>query len=284
MILVLGGTGTVGRNTVASLKRLGARFKLGTRSTQQALRLEVDRVEFDWTRPETYAPALAGIETVFLLTPVSEQQIAWSHDLVQAAKGASVSRIVKLSVAGADREPAGTVARLHRATEQEIEASGMRWTFLRPNFLMQNFTTYYGVIPEQDSTVYLPNGTGKVSWLDARDLGDVAARALVETHHDGKAYTLTGAAALDTGEACRLLARGTNKRVDYVDIPEAAARDNLSKQGMPPAVVAALLELHMIIRNGWAEGISPELGQLLGREPRSFAQFARDMAGAFRSS
>ena len=109
MILVLGGTGTFGRNIVASLKGRGARFKVGTRSREKARGLETESVEFDWARRETYAPALAGVDTLFLLTPVSEQQVTWSHDVIQDAKAASARRIVKLSVAGAGQEPAVTL-------------------------------------------------------------------------------------------------------------------------------------------------------------------------------
>lgn len=278
MILVLGGTGTIGRNTVASLAKRGARFKVAVRSPEQARRLEPESVEFDWFRPETYGPALAGVDTLFLLTPVSEQQVAWSHGAIEAAKAAGVRRIVKLSVIGAGREPAITLVRLHRLAEQEIESSGLEWTFLRPNFYMQNFLNYYGVARGQDSTCYLPNGAGKVSWVDARDVGEVAARVLVEGGHQGHAYTLTGPQALDTGQACALLAQATQKRVDYVDIPEAAARDGMTAQGIPPAIVAAMLELHAVIRNGWAGNLQPELTQLLATEPRTFAQFAKDVA------
>lgn len=278
MILLLGSTGTVGRHAITFLKRAGARVTVGGRSPEKARQLEVDHRQFDWTRPETYAPTLSGARTVFLLTPVDERQVQWSHDLLAVAKAEGVRRIVKLSVAGADQEPGIALTRLHRATERELEASGLAWTFLRPNFYMQNFTSYYGVVPGRAGTVFLPNGTGKVSWADASDLGEVAARVLSEDAHDGKVYTLTGEEAFDTGTACSLLSEASGHEIQYVDVPEAAARQGMAAQGLPPSLVEAMLELHTTIRNGWAAGVSPDMARLLGRPPRSFATFARAVA------
>jgi uncharacterized protein YbjT (DUF2867 family) len=280
MILLLGGTGNVGRSTLASLEGKKARFRVGLRSPDRARDLKVESVAFDWSVPETYGPALRGVETVFLLTPVSEQQVGWGHSLLAEAKAAGVRRVVKLSAAGAEREPGIAISRMHRLVERAIEGSGLAWTFLRPNFFMQNFTSYYGVDPAKGGTVYLPHGTGKVSWVDARDVGELAARVLTEEgQHDGNAYTLTGPQSLDTAEACALLAGAVGKPIDYVDVPESAAQKAMEGQGMPLPMVSALLELHATIRNNWAAGGSPsEMGRLLGREPRTFAQFAADLA------
>ncbi|HET9887316.1 MAG TPA: NAD(P)H-binding protein, partial [bacterium] len=200
MILVTGSTGTIGSATVQGLRSRGAKFKVATRSPEKAKAAGTEGVPFDWDDFSTYLPALQGIEKIFLLTPVGERQLGYVLQLVAAAKRAQVRHIVKLSAIGADLEPGFSILRIHRYAEQEIEDSGIAWTFLRPTFFMQNLPNFYGVTPKKDATIYLPHGNAKVAWVDGRDVGEVAAAVLTSGGHERKAYDLTGREGLSTGE------------------------------------------------------------------------------------
>ena len=114
--------------------------------------------------------------------------------------------------------------------ERAIERTGISWTFLRANSFMQNFVNYYGVDPFKNSPVYLPHGQGGASWIDARDVGEVAARVLTETGHDQKAYTLTGGEAVSTADAIAILGEALGREYQYLDVPEAAAGDQPSNR------------------------------------------------------
>ncbi len=278
MILVIGATGTVGRTVVAALQAAGEEFRVGSRNPVKAQALGAPVVEFDWDRPPTFQTAFAGAEKVFLLAPVSDREPEYGLAAVAAAKRAGVRHIVKLSVIGADAEPGIMLGRLHRASERAIEASGIAWTMLRPTSFAQNFVNHYGVDPHKNGPVYLPHGDGGSSWIDVRDVGEVAARVLSETGHEGKAYTLTGGKAVTTAHAVEILGEALGRQYDYVDVPDAAAREAMRSHGAPEWMVEALAELNALIRHGHANDVSATVGELLGRPPRTFRQYAEDLA------
>jgi uncharacterized protein YbjT (DUF2867 family) len=277
MILVTGATGTIGKATVAALKATGTPFKVGLRSPDKAKALGVDAVSFNWDDPSTYVPAMKGAERVFLLTGATEKAHGYTLLAVAAAKRAGVKHLVRVSVIGANVEPGIALGRQHRACERELEQSGLAWTMLRPTFFMQNFFNFYGVTRENGGTVYLANGSGQVSWVDARDVGAVAAQVLTGKGHEGKAYDLTGGEALSTAQACEQLSAALGKACTYVDVPEEAARQAMEGMGIPPWYADGLGELAMLIRMGYAAGVANGVSDVLGRAPTSFAAWAASM-------
>src|SRR5207248_7969217 len=159
---------------------------------------------------------------------------------VDAAKHASVRRIVKLSAIGVGGEIQFTVGKRHAANEQHIRESGVAFTFLRPNSFMQNFITYF---PPRNGAIYLPWGNGTASFVDTRDIASVAAKALTSHGHGGRIYTLTGPATLGIAEVALILSEVTGREFKYVDVPEAAARDGMLQAGVPPWQVELVLVL-----------------------------------------
>jgi uncharacterized protein YbjT (DUF2867 family) len=277
MILVTGATGTVGSATVAALKARDADLKVGSRSPEKAKALGAPVVELDWERPETLAGAVAGVERAFVLTPVTNELESVTRAFVDAAKQAGVRHVVKLSAIGAGPEGIA-LGRQHGAAEEAIQASGLDWTMLQPTSFAQNFLNHFGVDPTKDSTVYLPLGEGKASWVDARDVGEVAATILTEDGHQGKTYVLTGPEALGVAEALAMLSEALGHTYTYVDVPEDAARKAMADSGIPAWLVDAYSELNAVIKNGYASGVAPGVKQALGRNGRTFAEFARDLA------
>ena len=282
MILVIGATGTIGSATVKALKDKGAHFKVGARSPDKLKGQGMEVVAFDWDKPETYAPALKGVEKVFLLPPTTENQVEQTKALVDAAKKAGVKHIVKLSVMGADAEPGLILGSKHREGEKAIKESGMAWTMLRPTFFMDNFLNFYGVDPKKDSTVYGAWGDGKACWVDAQDLGEVAAAALTDKKHENKVYDLSGPEPLGGAEALDILSKAFGHKYTYVPVPEEAARKGMQDMHMPPWLVEGFVELAMIIRNNWAATPASGVKDVLGRPARSFKEYA--MAAAAKRS
>jgi uncharacterized protein YbjT (DUF2867 family) len=182
MILVTGASGTVGSEVVRALGERGARVRAGYRSRPQKLPAGFESVALDYEQPETIRPALAGVETVFLLSNTVERE----KQVVDEIKRAGVKRIVKLSAFGAAEE-AHSFARGHRAVERHIEASGLAWTFLRPNGFMQNVVNYMAETIRSQSAIYSSAANGAISHIDARDIGTVGARVLTESGHEKKA-------------------------------------------------------------------------------------------------
>jgi uncharacterized protein YbjT (DUF2867 family) len=277
MILVTGATGTIGREVVAELRRLGTPFRIAVRSPEKTA--AADAVTFDFSRPETFGPALAGVDTVFLLSPPGQNEI--EAPLIDATKASGVRRIVRLSVWGAEKE-AFVFSRPHRAMEKRVEASGVAWTFLRPNGFMQNYRNMHAESIRTRGEFIIPAGASRHSIIDARDVGAVAARTLSEAGHEGKAYALTGPEPLSNAEIAEKISKAIGKPVRYVDMPEPDYKKMMVGFGFPGPFVDGFIDLQRYYRSGAGEAVTPEVERLLGRPPISFDRFARDNAAAWK--
>jgi uncharacterized protein YbjT (DUF2867 family) len=292
-ILITGASGNVGSEVVKQLssatkdidiKAAGHSVKSVTRVLKPGDRIQP--IEFDYGRPDTLRQALNGADKLFLLTPFQSDMVELSSNLLKEVENAgNIKHIVKLSVMGADAEPGITGGRLHRQVEKMIEESGIPFTFLRPNFFMQNFVNFLSqTIKEQDS-FYLPAGDGKVSFVDIRDIAAVAVQALAnndEGRHNGKAYTITGPEAISYEDAARILSEQVGNKISYVSTSEEKAREGMKGIGMDEWFINSMMELYSITRMGHVSQVFSAIEEVTGRKPISFSQFARDYAESFR--
>jgi uncharacterized protein YbjT (DUF2867 family) len=242
------------------------------------------RTGIDYNNPDTLASAFKGVDKLFLLTPFQSNMVDLTSNLVSEAKNARVKHIVKQSVMGADAEPGITPSRLHRQAEKIIEESGIPFTFLRPNFFMQNFVNFYSHSIKTQGAFSAPTGDAKVSFVDVRDIAAVAVQSLITSDgkHKGKAYDITGGEALSYGQAAEILSKEVGKKVNYVNVSDEDARKGMKDIGMDEWTINSLTELFEITRAGYASTISPVVEQVTGNKPVSFSQFAKDYAGAFK--
>jgi uncharacterized protein YbjT (DUF2867 family) len=283
-ILVTGATGTIGSHVVAALAdQPDVRVRAAVRSGEKGKGLpgaNVTPVDFDYDQPATIAAALAGADKVFLLTPFSDKQAELGKRLVDAAAKAGVKHVVKLSAIGCEHEPGIQLGRWHRAVEKHLEASGLAWTFLRPNNFFENFVGYYP--PGKDGNIYLPWGTAACSFMAGADIAAVAAKALTTAGHEGKAYALTGPEAITIAQAASAIGEVSGRKVAYVDVPEAAAKKAMLDLGMPGWMVDAMMELHAVDKAGYAAAVTDTVPKLLGRPAMTFLEFARKHAKAWK--
>ena len=282
-VLVTGATGMVGCDVTKQLSRKGPAVRAGVRDRVKARKRfgdEIDLVPFDFEDVGSFGGALDGVGKVFLLPPLIPSQVELTNAFVDAAKRAGVRHVVKLSAIGADAAPPFTVGKWHAANEQHIRESGLGFTFLRPNSFMQNFITYF---PPRDGAIYLPWGNGTASFVDTRDVASVAADVLTSDGHEGKIYTLTGPVALGIADVTRILAGVTGRDINYVDVPEADARNGMLQAGIPKWQVEALMELHAINKQSRWSAVTSDVEKVTGKPPIDFAQFARDHVENFRS-
>jgi uncharacterized protein YbjT (DUF2867 family) len=298
-ILVTGATGTVGSEVVKQLlsakrerKEEDVTIKAAARSANDSIYRNsgVRAIELDYNKPDTLSAALRGVDKLFLLTPFQPNMVDLTSNLVNEAKNAGVKHIIKQSVLGADAEQAITPSRLHRQAEKIIEESGIPFTFLRPNFFMQNFVTFYSNFIKTQGAFYVPAGDAKATFVDVRDIAAVAVQALSGSHnskngeskHTGKAYDITGGEALSYGEAAEILSKELGKKVNYVNISDEDARKGMRDMGADEWTINSMIELFGVTRAGYLSEISPAVEQVTGRKPIAFSEFARDYAQAFK--
>ena len=278
LILVTGATGTVGREVVSSLLKRGIAVRVGSRDPDKAATFareqtwNVEVAQFDYGDEASMREALRDVDGVFLVTTTTvHAPEAVLGPFLQVAKEAEVEHIVRLSGMRTLEEP----SRLHREAEKLIEASIIPYTHLRPNFFMQNFNTFYAKSIKKGG-FYLPAGNGKVSFIDTRDVGEVAAVAFTETGHEGKTYTLTGGEALTHGEVANVLSDVLGYKVTYVSLSDEQTYESMRKLGRPDAAIAGIIDLYKPAKDGSAGKIGSETETLLGHAPTSFRQYAED--------
>ena len=279
MILVTGATGTIGREVVQQLVAAKQQVRVLVRDAKKAnFGSGVEVVTGDANQPETLGAAFAGVEKAFILAtgdiPTQE------GNFVAAAKAAGVKHLVKLSVLGANFEPGIALSRWHRASEKNIEASGLAWTFLRPAGFYSNALQWIGSIKAQ-SAFYSPTGQSKQALIDPRDIAAVAVQTLTAPGHEGKAYDLANE-ALTFGEQAAILSEVLGKTVTYVDVPEEAARQGMLSSGMSAVMVDAVMELMGLIKAGYAGSTTDSFEKVIGQKPRTFAAWAKEHAALFQ--
>ena len=187
---------------------------------------------------------------------------------------------MKLSQLHADTNSAGRFLRYHAAVEAAVQASGLTFTFLRPNLYMQGLLNFRQSIQDK-SAFFAAAGDARISAVDIRDLADVAVAALTTSHHDNKIYGLTGSDALTFAEMAHKLSTAIGRTITFVDLPPESMRAALADLGFPAWQADGLLEEFAMYRRGEAAGVEPGVREALGRPARSFDEFARDYAPLF---
>ena len=285
MILVTGATGANGREILKALAAKQAPAKAMVRSADAAGDLPpgIASVEGDFDDEASLARALAGVERAFLLTPSTEHAEAQQKRFVSAAVGADVRHIVKLSQFAASVDSPVRFLRYHAAVEAAIRASGVDWTFLRPNLFMQGLLQFAGMIRDRQMFA-APIGDARVSVVDVRDNAAVAAAALTEEGHAGRTYTLTGPEALSHAEMAERLSAATGRPIRFVDASDEELRRAMAGVGMPEWQIEGLVEDYAHYARGEASMIEHGVREATGKTPRDFDMFARDYAGKFSNA
>ena len=280
MILITGAMGTVGSEVVKRLSAEGVNVRAVTRDPRKAEANQLPNVHFvqgDFDDADSMRRACSGVDRAFLLTNSTErterQQIAFTR----VAQQSDVRHIVRLSQLHADAEAPGRFLRYHAAVEAAIQASGLTFTFLRPNLFMQGLLNFRQSIQEK-STFFAAAGDGRISAVDVRDLAEVAVAALTTSQHDNKIYSLTGPEALMFTEMAHNLSMTIGRTITFVDVPPESMRASLADLGFPPWQADGLLEEFAMYRRGEAARVEAGVREVLGRPPGSFGQFARDYA------
>lgn len=286
-ILLTGATGSVGSEVAKALVARRVPFRAlvrnPTEKPAQALAAlpGAQVVVGDFNQPATLRAALEGIERAFLLTNSTAQAEAQQRSFVAQARQAGVRHLVKQSQWAAAAESPVRFLRYHAAVEQAIQATGLAYTFLRPNLFMQGLLAFKDAI-QQQGQLCAPIGEARISAVDVRDIAAAAAAALTESGHDHKTYNLTGPAALTHAEMAAGLATALGHPVAFVDVAPEQLHQYLLGAGMDPWQAEGLLEDYAHYHRGEAAEVASGVQEATGQPARNFAAFARDYAPAFR--
>lgn len=280
VVLVTGATGSVGAHVVSELLAAGQPVRAAVRDPARVTLPGAEAVRFDFADRRSWPGALDGVDRLFLMRPPAISDVTtYLQPVISMAVGSGVRHVVFLSLIGVNR------VMPHWRVEQDILAAGIPYTFLRPSFFAQNLIGAYREDIRDRDRIRLPAGHGRTAFVDTRDVAAVAASVLGRpAGHLGRAYDLTGEHALRWDDVAVLLTTALNRPIRYQSLGLLRYRRELLTGGADPVYMRVQLGIHLIARLGLAARISPELGALLGRPPRTLAGFIADYAGAWRPS
>ncbi|AUG78926.1 nucleoside-diphosphate sugar epimerase [Kitasatospora sp. MMS16-BH015] len=241
MILVIGATGTVGREVVAGLTAAGHRVRAFTRAAARAgFGPGVEPAEGDLARPETVRAALAGVDGVFVLS-AGPDAAAHEAAVAEAVRRGGVRKVVKLSSVAADEPVVGAYGHAQADAERAFARSGAEWTALRAAGFMSNVLQWRASIAAE-GRVYQTYGDIPRAVVDPADVAAAAVVCLTSEGHGGRIYRLTGPEALTAPEQAAKVARLLGRPLEYVEAPPEAAARAMAAGGLPPAFAAGLLD------------------------------------------
>lgn len=282
MILLTGATGRVGSAAAKALARANIPFRALVRDPDKVA-FDPDAAEIvqgDLNDPAIVEQALQGVSRALIVMGNHPDQAKLERQFASLAADAGVSHLVKVSSMEAAPDATATLPKNHYDTEQHIASLGVDWTFLRPNYFMQNMLMYAGSIARTNYFA-LPLGTAKTAMIDSRDVGEVAAAVLTDEGHAGQAYRLTGPAMMDFHEVAARMGTVLERPVSYVAQSPEAFREVLGQFIQSVWQLDAVCELFAEIAAGSLEEQHSTTADLLGRPAVGLETFTRQFAGAF---
>lgn len=279
MYLVTGATGNVGREVVAELLNRGKQVKVFTRDAAKVA-VWGNRVEVamgDFTRPETFAQAAAGVDGIFMMDRALELQTFKA--LVASARAQGEPRIVFLSSLFASI-PDSKIGAMHKEKEDAIQEAGLPAVSVRAGGFMTNSFQWIGSI-RAENAVFNPLGQGKVAPIAPEDIAAVAAHALISSPLPEQFLELTGDTLLSVPEQTLILARILGREIRCTEVPIEAAVEGALRSGVPAEMADALRESLTAIRDGKAAIVRDTVARVLGRPPITYQTWANKHIAAF---
>jgi uncharacterized protein YbjT (DUF2867 family) len=281
MIVVMGATGNIGRPLVQALAEAGEQVTAVSRGVSDAAVPEgVRHRQADMTAPESLRPVLDGADALFLHDGGGSAHPFSPQDILDVAKAGGVGRVVLLSSQGiATRPQSSSHGGVGRSREEAVRQSGMDWTILRPGGFDSNAYAWVESVRAR-RTVAAPFGDVGLPTVDPADIAEVAAAALREDGHTGRFYELTGPALISPRQRAEAIGDALGEPIRFIEQTRDEARAQML-QFMPEPVVETTLDIFGEPTPA-EQRISPDVEQVLGRAPRTFADWVQRHIAAFR--
>ena len=284
-VLVTGATGRTSAGVVRHLRAAGDDVRILVRDADKAEKTfedqdDVEIVAGAFDDETVLAKAFDGVDVAFLALGSSPDQIRLEKAIIDGALAAELPHLVKLSSIATSHDSALLVGRLHAAIEDHLVVSGLAHTLLRPVSFADNLLYAAKSVATQNSWSGAAP-TGRVAYIDIRDLSEAAARVLHDPMLHGRTYDLSGPDAYTFPEIAELLSRVLRHEVTYIPVSPADRHSALLGSGVPEWFVELRLSLETSAEAGQIGTITTTLKELLGHEPRTVEEFLIENAARF---
>jgi uncharacterized protein YbjT (DUF2867 family) len=258
-VLVIGGTGKTGRRVVERLNQMGHHVKVGSRNGTPA---------FNWEDPTSYARALKGMDRAYIVyypdlaVPGSREAI---EKLTEAALKEGLEKVVLLSGKG-EREA--------EACEEIVANSGLNYTLVRASWFNQNFSEGAFLESVLAGQVALPMPEAEIPFVDADDIADVVAKAVVDDTYNGQTITVTGPRKMTWGEVVEVMSAGIGRELKYLPVSIDEFKEGMKAAGLPDSYVWLFGYLfEEVLGNPENQEVSADVEKVLGRKATDFKEY-----------
>lgn len=277
-VFVTGATGTVGSAVVTHLLERGEPVVAAALDAAEAAKVpagaEARLFDFGASSAELRA-ALDGCDRLFLMRPPAIADVQrYLFPLVDVAREAGIRQVVFLSLQGVQANRATP----HHAVEAYLRGTGDPYTFLRPNFFAQNLSTTYARRIREAGEIFVPAGGARTAFIDARDIGRVAAAVFTSPGHLRKAYTLSGEESLTYDRVAAIMTGVLGRPIRYARPSEQEYLAALAAEGAPQDYLDVQKMIYRVVRLNISALPNRTVRRLTGVPATRFTQFVRDYA------
>lgn len=284
IITIFGATGKTGSELLKFLSKTEINCQAVTRDLKRAAPQPfVSWVGGDLTDNERLEKILSGCKRIYLALP-GNNIIETGRNAIEVAQKANVEHIVYLSTNLANPDNKVPIGKDHAEMEKVLKDSGINWTILRPVGFMQNWLRLGDLLKtvKKERKIYQLTGDYPLSFIDARDIAEVAFTALTHPEeHTNKTYTLTCDKTNSYAEIAEAISQAIGEKVTYIAETPEEARRRLREKGTPKGSIEFFVKLAQA-QTSRKPVITTDVQDVLGKPPRSVEQFARDYADRFR--
>ena len=231
-------------------------------------------VLFDFTRQDTFATALEGVDRVFIMRPPHLGKPEDLKPFVEALRQKRGIRLVSfLSLIGVENNPVPP----HHKIEKYIEKAGLPFCHIRPSFFMQNISGIHAFEIKHFNRIVVPVKGALTSFIDAEDIGEITAKVLSEPDkHQNRGYSITGPEAIDYFAAAKILSEELARKITFANLtPSLAKKYWIEVRGLDKGYAKVMGLLYMMTRMGTAKKTTTTFEDVMGKKPQTFRQFVK---------
>lgn len=288
-VFITGASGLSGSLIVKEFAKQNVPVTVLVRSRIKARHLEkyanVEIIEGDMLRPETFKYALMGVCKALLISSAFDKLVATQQSFIDTAKEAGVPHVIKFSGAesGIGFNSQNFIGmRQHENIEDYLINSGLNWTLIRPSQFMQMYLPGAPTgVNLKENALILPIKKAMLSPVNIEDVAKVCFRLLTEDGHHGKIYEMTGPDAFDMEEACSIISDCIGRKISYRNISFSEYENMILNYKIPAARVHILLEISKERMKCTDSHIKLNTHKLFGIRPTNFAEFIYKNLAAF---
>ena len=272
-VFVYGATGSIGSKVVEGLLERGHEVFAGTRHPEKGKKA----ANLHWVLADALQPSL-GVEILekvdagcFISPPGLTDQYAILNPWLEKAKSVKLNKFVLNTAMGVDFAPPEVP---FRKLELALEASGLSYNIIRPNWFMQNFQTYWigGIL--KDKKIYFPGGDAKVSFINVKDIAATAISLLLTDEYKDQAFALTGKEAITHSDVAAKLSKATGLSISYEDITPEDFKKSLLGAGLPEDYADFMVYIAGSLKEGNSSPIIDSVKKVTGKDPVAFDEYA----------